>query len=141
MVILWPRYYDFPFRLDFVNFVLAQPEATDQTCNKDQFIVTAGSKVPSICGTNTGQHSKLFKPDKELSSFEIYCLWNLNPCHFISGCVGCEQFLFQVTLKKVTTARMCPSTNTKFKIKVNTTKNLDVSITKILCTIAILKSR
>ena len=46
------------FRLDFSNFVLAQPEATDNTCKDDLFIVTGGSPVPSICGTNTGAHSK-----------------------------------------------------------------------------------
>ena len=42
--------------MDFTNFVLAQPEATDNKCKDDLFIVTGGSPVPSICGTNTGSH-------------------------------------------------------------------------------------
>jgi len=43
-------------RLDFANFVLAQPEGTDSKCRDDLFIVSGGSPVPSICGTNTGAH-------------------------------------------------------------------------------------
>jgi hypothetical protein len=37
--------------------MLVQPETNDSNCNRDQFIVTGGSRVPSICGTNNGQHS------------------------------------------------------------------------------------
>lgn len=48
-------------RLDFYTLVLVQPEANDSLCNRDQFIVTGGSRVPSICGMNTGQHSKWIK--------------------------------------------------------------------------------
>lgn len=58
------------FRLDFVNFVLAQPGALDNGCDRDQFLVTAGSKVPIICGTNTGQHSNYFCP---ISFMFDYC--------------------------------------------------------------------
>ena len=47
------------FRLDFANLVLAQPETTDHKCSDDQFIVSGGAPVPSICGTNTGSHSEL----------------------------------------------------------------------------------
>ena len=36
--------------------MLAQPEGTDSKCKDDMFIVTGGSPVPSICGTNTGSH-------------------------------------------------------------------------------------
>merc|ERR1712226_718920 len=43
-------------RLDFDNFVLAQPEATDHVCQDDQFIVSGGAPIPAICGTNTGLH-------------------------------------------------------------------------------------
>ena len=46
-------------RLDIDDMVLAQPEATDHKCDFDQFIVTGGSPLPAICGTNTGLHSKL----------------------------------------------------------------------------------
>jgi len=46
-------------RLDFFVMVLVQPEGNDSLCNRDQFIVTGGSRVPSICGTNTGQHSEI----------------------------------------------------------------------------------
>merc|ERR550532_3154491 len=43
-------------RLDFDNFVLAQPESTDHQCQDDQFIVSGGSPIPAICGTNSGAH-------------------------------------------------------------------------------------
>jgi len=43
-------------RLDFDNFVLAQPETTDHQCQDDQFIVSGGSPIPAICGTNSGAH-------------------------------------------------------------------------------------
>ena len=48
------------FRLDFANFVLAQPEVTDNKCKDDMFIVTGGPPVPSICGVNTGSHSQKY---------------------------------------------------------------------------------
>jgi len=43
-------------RLDFSSMTLAQPESTDNKCSDDQFIVSGGSPVPAICGTNTGAH-------------------------------------------------------------------------------------
>ena len=44
-------------RLDFYDFVLAQPEGTDHQCQDDQFIISGGANpVPVICGTNTGAH-------------------------------------------------------------------------------------
>ena len=46
-------------RLDMENFVLAGPESTDNTCMNDEFYVTGGSTtLPTVCGTNSGQHSK-----------------------------------------------------------------------------------
>ena len=48
--------------------VLAQPEATDHKCDFDQFIVTGGSPLPAICGTNTGLHSKLSGSNNKLPS-------------------------------------------------------------------------
>lgn len=48
-------------RLDVENMVLAQPEPTDHKCDFDQFIVTGGSPIPAICGTNNGLHSKYRK--------------------------------------------------------------------------------
>ena len=39
--------------------MLAQPEGTDSKCRDDLFIVSGGSPVPSICGTNTGAHSEM----------------------------------------------------------------------------------
>ena len=46
-------------RLDLENFVLAGPEPTDNTCMNDEFYVTGGSTtLPTVCGTNSGQHSK-----------------------------------------------------------------------------------
>ena len=47
------------FRLDFDNFVTASPDAVDQNCVTDQLVVSGGSTIPPICGTNTGQHSEL----------------------------------------------------------------------------------
>lgn len=46
------------FRLDFDQFVLAGPETQNHVCNSDQFLVSGGSPVPTICGTNSGEHSK-----------------------------------------------------------------------------------
>ena len=45
-------------RLDFLTFTLAPPDGNDSICNRDQFLVTGGGRVPAICGQNTGQHSK-----------------------------------------------------------------------------------
>ena len=46
-------------RLDFQNFVLAAPEALNNRCTNDQFIVTgANSPIPTLCGVLTGQHGK-----------------------------------------------------------------------------------
>ena len=42
------------------NFVIAQPESTDHVCQNDQFLVSGGPPSPSICGVNTGQHSKYY---------------------------------------------------------------------------------
>ena len=39
--------------------MLAQPESTDHQCQDDQFIVSGGSPIPAICGTNSGAHSKM----------------------------------------------------------------------------------
>ena len=39
-------------------FVLAGPEPIDHVCKDDQFNVHGAAPVPSICGTNSGQHSK-----------------------------------------------------------------------------------
>merc|ERR1719312_1036102 len=35
---------------------LAGPQAVDNNCMDDQFIVTGGSPVPAVCGVNTGSH-------------------------------------------------------------------------------------
>lgn len=44
-------------RLDFEDFVLAQPDENGQ-CTTDSFMVrtTVGERLPIICGENTGQH-------------------------------------------------------------------------------------
>ncbi len=55
-------------RLDLNNFVLNQPVTTTGVCQVDTFKINSGSVsgnlVPAVpaaalCGTNTGQHSKL----------------------------------------------------------------------------------
>jgi hypothetical protein len=40
-------------------FDLSTPNFKGQ-CATDFFIVTGGSPVPQLCGTNTGQHGKFF---------------------------------------------------------------------------------
>ena len=46
-------------RLDFLYLVLKGPEAYDHMCRDDQFNVHGVSvPVPTVCGTNTGHHSK-----------------------------------------------------------------------------------
>jgi ABC-type xylose transport system substrate-binding protein len=66
------------FRLDFVTFVIANPDATAGTatsgtatqCLTDMFTVSGQSNnVPGICGTNTNQHSKLISPLRHFISF------------------------------------------------------------------------
>ena len=49
-------------RLDFQRLMLAQPETVDNKCQFDQFIVSGGNPIPTICGTNDGLHSKCFPP-------------------------------------------------------------------------------
>ena len=36
----------------------AAPDSVDQNCVTDQLVVSGGTTIPAICGTNTGQHSK-----------------------------------------------------------------------------------
>ncbi|XP_059476250.1 uncharacterized protein LOC132197164 isoform X2 [Neocloeon triangulifer] len=43
-------------RLDFDQFMIGGPEIVNHVCSNDQFIVSGGSPVPAICGTNTGNH-------------------------------------------------------------------------------------
>ncbi|XP_076057013.1 uncharacterized protein LOC143034597 [Oratosquilla oratoria] len=43
-------------RIDFDIFMISQPEATDHVCLNDRFTVSGGDSVPTICGTNTGNH-------------------------------------------------------------------------------------
>ncbi|CRL03175.1 CLUMA_CG016282, isoform A [Clunio marinus] len=43
-------------RLDFENFAIAGPDVLNHICNTDQFLVSGGSTVPTICGTNHGDH-------------------------------------------------------------------------------------
>ena len=53
-------------RLDFVTFNIAPPNNTGE-CLTDFFLVTGGSAVPQICGTNDGQHRKFhFIPSQML---------------------------------------------------------------------------
>ncbi len=47
-----------PKRLDFENLNLQQPDGTDHVCTTDQFIVSGGAPIPSICGTNSGTHGE-----------------------------------------------------------------------------------
>eukprot|EP00093_Oithona_nana_P004803 04803.XXX_226673_223125_1 [CDS] Oithona nana genome sequencing. len=42
-------------RIDFETFDISPPDFRGQ-CSTDFFLVTGGSPVPTLCGTNTGQH-------------------------------------------------------------------------------------
>lgn len=54
----WELFY-FVFRLDFYAFTISGPDSTSQ-CLTDIFIVSGQSNpVPTICGVNTNQHSKM----------------------------------------------------------------------------------
>ncbi|XP_043599019.1 uncharacterized protein LOC122574893 isoform X3 [Bombus pyrosoma] len=44
------------FRLDFLQFNVRGPETTNHQCIYDQFIVSGGNPVPTICGNNAGNH-------------------------------------------------------------------------------------
>ncbi|CAL7941194.1 unnamed protein product [Xylocopa violacea] len=44
------------FRLDFIQFNIRGPEMTNHQCIYDQFIVSGGNPVSTICGSNTGNH-------------------------------------------------------------------------------------
>ena len=43
--------------MDFETFEISPPDNRGQ-CVTDFFLVTGGSPVPTICGLNSGQHSK-----------------------------------------------------------------------------------
>lgn len=58
LTVLIPKFVK-QLRLEFLFFELLPP--TDGNCVNDQFIVSGqalNSRVPPICGINTGQHSK-----------------------------------------------------------------------------------
>jgi hypothetical protein len=58
----------FLYRLDFVTFTTAQP--TGGACT-DTFEVGGSSNIaPTICGDNSGQHSK---KNKQLNSIKLNC--------------------------------------------------------------------
>ncbi|XP_020295651.1 deleted in malignant brain tumors 1 protein-like [Pseudomyrmex gracilis] len=44
------------YRLDFAQFNIRGPETTNNVCSYDQFIVSGGNPVPTICGNNNGNH-------------------------------------------------------------------------------------
>ncbi|XP_076390413.1 uncharacterized protein LOC100883843 isoform X1 [Megachile rotundata] len=44
------------FRLDFEQFNIRGPEMTNHQCIYDQFIVSGANPIPTICGTNAGNH-------------------------------------------------------------------------------------
>ena len=46
------------YRLDFLEFELRQPDEMTHLCTDDRMLVSGGSPVPTICGSNQGGHSK-----------------------------------------------------------------------------------
>ena len=48
-------YFALQIRIDFETFDISPPDFRGQ-CSTDFFLVTGGSPVPTLCGTNTGQH-------------------------------------------------------------------------------------
>lgn len=78
-------------RLDFDNLVIAQPEPVNHICNTDQFLVSGGSPVPTICGTSTGDHSKKLTIYRWKDDMEIRFVYNLSinyPIVYIDTGVG-----------------------------------------------------
>ena len=52
----WPFFhFALQIRIDFETFDISPPDFRGQ-CSTDFFLVTGGSPVPTLCGTNTGQH-------------------------------------------------------------------------------------
>ena len=53
----WMTFFHFALqiRIDFETFDISPPDFRGQ-CSTDFFLVTGGSPVPTLCGTNTGQH-------------------------------------------------------------------------------------
>lgn len=50
--------YSYSGRLDFTQFNIRGPETVNNVCTYDQFIVSGGNPVPTICGNNNGNHSE-----------------------------------------------------------------------------------
>ncbi|KMQ84184.1 hypothetical protein RF55_18240, partial [Lasius niger] len=50
------------YRLDFELFNIRGPETTNNVCTYDQFIVSGGNPVPTICGNNNGNHTQGMMP-------------------------------------------------------------------------------
>lgn len=66
------------YRLDFLTFSIAQPNA-ETVCDVDNFkVIGATNKVPIICGENHGQHSKLTDQSRCI-------IFNLNWIFLIPG--------------------------------------------------------
>ncbi|KAG5898250.1 hypothetical protein JTB14_029628 [Gonioctena quinquepunctata] len=93
-------------RIDFRNFILAQPNATG-VCDTDALFVTGGAgSVPVICGDNTGQHIYVdFNGDDDInlvittsaSSASLGRIWNFEVTQIACTCPtrapsGCLQF-------------------------------------------------
>jgi hypothetical protein len=76
----WVDVFAMFFRLDFANFVTGV--ATTGACT-DSFVATTPSGVTttSICGTNTGLHSKAITSKTKQSKENLYILKPLNWMH------------------------------------------------------------
>ncbi|XP_076272040.1 uncharacterized protein LOC143203671 [Rhynchophorus ferrugineus] len=92
-------------RIDFLNFVLAQPDGNGN-CVDDAMVITgSGGNIPIICGQNSGQHIYLtFVGNNSItvtistsSSADIERSWNLKVTHIACDCPtlappGCLQY-------------------------------------------------
>ncbi|XP_072389880.1 uncharacterized protein [Diabrotica undecimpunctata] len=96
-------------RIDFLGFILAQPDATGN-CATDAFFVTGGAGlVPIICGDNTGQHIYVdFNGNNSIvltvttAASNVGRTWNFLVTQIACGCPtrapsGCLQFFNTTT--------------------------------------------
>lgn len=75
--------------LDLDNFAIAQPEVTNHICNTDQFLVSGGSPVPTICGTSHGDHSK----HNTLARMHRRSLTSIDVTMILLYCIQCTLIL------------------------------------------------
>ncbi|KAK4303843.1 hypothetical protein Pmani_024188 [Petrolisthes manimaculis] len=141
--------------LDFINFELAPPLEGD--CTNDTFVVMGanqGSMIPTLCGTNTGQHLYIdvdnsqgpFKLVATLSSLSFQRHWKVkvtfldefDPCLAPNRCLQ----YFKETMGTITSFNFAPPTATTSREMLNMqTYSICFAYIKGFCDIGISFSR